>query len=89
MISTFYIDDIFDFLEDNKIKVIDYTLTQDKFQYKIVFNIDKTHFNNIVNDLINFTTGRFITTSIYIKTDLDAWIKLWKNNIFYNMDLLK
>ena len=40
------------------------------------------------NDLINFETRRFKKTSISIKTVLNNWIYLWKNNTFYNTKYL-
>ena len=87
LISPIYKNDIIKFLSILKIKIINLELDSD-LQYNIIFNIDKIHFNNIENDLINFETRRFKITSISIKTVLNNWIYLWKNNTFYNTKYL-
>lgn len=88
LISTFYRDEILDFLDDNSIEVIDYILTKGKFQYKLTFNADIIYFNNIIDSFIGFKTGRFKTTSIYMATGESAWSRIWKRGTFYNMHLL-
>ncbi len=82
LISTFYKDEILDFLDENNIKVNEYVLTEN-FQYKFNFNINKELFNDKINNFINFKTGRFKTSSIYIKTDTNNWVKIWKKGVFY------
>ena len=82
LISTFYKDEIFDFLEEEGIKNINIILTEDKFQYKAVFEIDFKDLSRVVNILINFKTGRFKTTSVYMKED-NEWVKVWKKDIWY------
>ena len=82
LISTFYIDEMLDFLDENNIKVNEYVFTKD-FQYKFSFNINKELFNDKINNFINFKTGRFKTSSIYIKTDNNAWVKIYKKGVFY------
>jgi len=88
LISSFYIGEILDFLEDNKIKVNYYTLTGDKWQYKIVFESEKIKINDILNKLIIFTSGRFKTTSIYMMNGSN-WLKIWKKGKFFNKHLLE
>lgn len=88
LISTFFRDEILDFLEEMEIKNVDIFLdTENKFQYKAKFDIDIVKLNNISRFLITFKTGRFKTTSIYTtlyKTnDNDKWIKYWKKGVFY------
>ena len=84
LISTFYKDELLDFLEDNGVKVDEYTLTSD-FQYKFKFNMSRELFDTKINDFIGFKTGRFKTTSIYTKptNDTDTWKKIWKKGAFY------
>ena len=76
LISTFFRDEILDFLSDNKIKYINYIL-DDKLKYRIIFKIDKTKFENVFDKLIYFETGRFKCTSIYVEKN-NEWIKVWK-----------
>ena len=83
LISPIFKNEIINFLEIKKITIFDLNLDDD-FQYNIVLKIDKIHFNNISNDLINFETGRFKTTSISINTSLNNWIYLWRDHTFYN-----
>ena len=91
LISTFYKDEILDFLEEQGIKNINLLLTEDKFQYKANFEIDFKDLSRVVNILINFKTGRFKTTSIYMKNkdslEVDEWVKVWKKGKF-NTNLL-
>lgn len=84
LISTFFRDEILDFLEDKDIKNYIYTLNE-KFQYKLSFETNQIDL--IINDLINFTTGRFKTTSIYLKNSDDLkpkWKKIWYKGKYYN-----
>lgn len=88
LISTFFKDEILDFLEEQGIKNVNIILTDDKFQYKPLFEIDIKDLNKVVNTLINFKTGRFKTTSVYMKNEEDDdWVKVWKKGKF-NTDLL-
>lgn len=67
-----YNDEISDFLDDNNIK--NHTCYF-YYKYSIRFDLDNVTFNNIVNKLINFKTGRFKTSSIHIKTN-NGWTKI-------------
>lgn len=78
LISTFYLDEIIDFLDENKIKYSYYELTE-KYQYKIVINLSEEDFENKKDKIIQFQTGRFKTSSIYIFNEAeDKWIKLYR-----------
>ena len=87
LISTFFKDEILDYLKEQEIKNVNIILTDGKFQYKTLFEIEITTLNKVVNSLINFKTGRFKTTSVYIKNEKDDWVKVWKKGRF-NIDLL-
>ena len=76
LISTFYIDEIYDFLEILKVKPSNYIQTE-KYQYKLLFELDEDYYEEIRDKLIEFKIGRFITTSIYDFRD-DKWIKDYK-----------
>ena len=82
LISSYFIDDILDFLEEElKIKGSTYKLPiyLDKYQYKMGFSLEESRLEEIKDQLIEFKTGRFITTSIYkLDKDLDKWVKVWK-----------
>ena len=81
LISTFYIDEMLDFLDENNIKNLGYNFNN-KYQYSIKFNLDNSAFNNVVDKLINFSTGRFKTSSIYIKKN-NEWTKVWKHGEWF------
>lgn len=87
LISTFFLDEILDFLEDKNVQNINHMMT-DKFQYKIAFFTDEINFNTIINDLINFNAGRFETSSIYLKNGKEC-MKIWKKGIFYDSELFE
>lgn len=88
LISTFFRDEILDYLREQEIKNVNIILTDDKFQYKTLFEIDITELNKLVNSLINFKTGRFKTTSVYMKNEEeDGWVKVWKKGKFNNLIL--
>jgi hypothetical protein len=76
LISTFYIDEICDFLESLRVKPFNYIQTE-TYQYKILFELDEDYYEEIRDKLIQFKTGRFITTSIYDFRD-NKWIKDYK-----------
>ena len=76
LISTFYIDEIYDFLESLRVKPSNYNLTE-TYQYKILFELEENKYEEIRDKLIQFKTGRFITTSIYDFRD-NKWIKDYK-----------
>lgn len=89
LISSFFIDDILDFLGDElKIKNPRYQLTPNNYQYKIGFSLEESRLEEIKDKLIEFKTGRFRTTSIYRlnTSSLGAcnngreqkWVKVWK-----------
>lgn len=43
------------------------------------FSLEESRLEEIKDQLIEFKTGRFITTSIYkLDKDLDKWVKVWK-----------
>ena len=89
LISTFYINEILDFLEYNNITSIKYSLIDKKYYYVLSFSVYKINFNKIFDKMIKFETGRFKTKSIYIKTSEKILLKLWKKRKFYNKHLLE
>lgn len=103
LLSSFQITKIKNFIKKFDVTV-NGCIFNDKYQYKLSFNLDKEKFKNIINELINFKFSIFTTLSIYVKSNTNnlnslngsngsnssnGWIKLWKKGIFYNTDLLK
>jgi hypothetical protein len=81
LISSYWIDDILDFLNTLEIKEIHYKepIYNDKYQYKIKFIIEESRLEEIKDKLIEFKTGRFRTTSIYrFDVKEEQWVKVWK-----------
>ena len=78
--STFFIDEILEFLRDHNIQTIDYTLS-DRFQYKFIFQMEKGAFCHLFHELIAFETGRFETSGIFVKNNKNTWIKIWKKGM--------
>jgi hypothetical protein len=76
LISTFFIDDILDLLDRLNLKCISHVLNE-KYQYKILLEMSDDKYNSVKNNLVNFSTGRFITTSIYVMID-DKWVSNYK-----------
>lgn len=75
LISTFFRDDIFDFLYELEIDPL-YSKSED-YKYKIVFDLDDEVYEVKRQKLIDFKTGRFITSSIYyFDEECEKWKKI-------------
>jgi len=88
LISTFYIDEILDFLDEhaeNKPKIT-YQCKEftDKYSWKILLIMTDDIYEKVIERLILFHTGRFKTSSIYKKNN-NEWIKIYKYNTKTNI----
>lgn len=70
--STFFLNEILDFLEDDhNIKILKYSIDRE-YCYTIFFELSDKKFDDIFNELITFYTGKFKSSEL-LKNDKIIW----------------